>query len=634
MTGVRGGFSVLCRGGGKHSRAGRILPIKRARDPMALKHNSRFSDDRGFSIIESMMSLFVLALVITMVAVTVSSSLNHLRTTRVQAMASNLAQARVEDVRVLSYAEVGTVSGSPVGILPASETITVGGVDFAVAYVVAYEGSATGNDVIPGGGDGVPTGYNTGIDYKRVEITVTDAKGAMRNPIVMETIVAPPNAAAHDGLANIQLNLIPTSVPATTPALPGVCLMKYASVVRLGTPDAGGITFFPAVDPNGSTVGVDYEYSGRIGSLCSTEQGDWFVLQAAITSGDDAVHVNSGQTGTINLPISLKQELTVKAFLGDVNGVPIDSSGTPLSAVTCPSTWQHPTTSLCYDLSTAEPAEGMRLIVNVADEFVDGDGPDSKDGEWLLDQVGGDYLVAGSYDLQVELGGYSPVAVPAVLVPDVPTVWVVLPEATVPLTKTVKQCIEAYNAVEDRMYKLAGIEVDLTWDDGGPQVLSLVTDAKGCYELDLPETVTVTRTVQGERGFANPPLFVGSPDDLDDEPDLQLFPANGGVVLTVYDLDPDLNAWHWRWRERGSSWDVDPWVAADATDISEDQNSYTWAEALDAGHNRAQVRFSVRCGGGWWDIDGDSIGGNHNGSSWWDFNESLGFAYKSVVSCP
>ena len=95
-----------------------------------------------------------------------------------------LGQARIEQARSIPFAELGTVAGSPPGILAPSETITIQGIDLRVDTSVSWVGSAGGGpggasvDVVPQGGDGVEGFYDPGVDFKWLSITITPAEPA------------------------------------------------------------------------------------------------------------------------------------------------------------------------------------------------------------------------------------------------------------------------------------------------------------------------------------------------------------------------------------------------------------------------------------------------------------------------
>jgi len=80
--------------------------------------------EAGFTLPEAVMALAVLAIGILMTITPVAAALSGLHRAKLVAIASNLAQARVEEIRSLSYFDVGFPSSSPAGVLTDTETVT------------------------------------------------------------------------------------------------------------------------------------------------------------------------------------------------------------------------------------------------------------------------------------------------------------------------------------------------------------------------------------------------------------------------------------------------------------------------------------------------------------------------------
>lgn len=292
----------------------------------------KWNRDEGFSIIEAMVGLAVLAVIMVIGAGVLASSLNSLSRARVEAMASNLGQALIEEVRLVGYQDVGTATGSPNGVFPDSQVVSIDGRDFTVDYTVTFEGSATGLDVIdPGGatpsGDGTLTSYDSGIDYKRVQITITDDNGKLLSPTQFETLVAPPDIGANEGLSNVRVTLVKSAILAsdTTP-LPQICLSDTITTFT-ATPDATGTAVFLGVDPNNDDAGFpDYWYTARIGGGCGTVDAisGWMIVPSDLASGADRQHVGPTATGSITLTLTKAESVTVN--LTDDVGTPIDGT--------------------------------------------------------------------------------------------------------------------------------------------------------------------------------------------------------------------------------------------------------------------------------------------------------------------
>ncbi len=172
--------------------------------PADRRVRSRFDD--GFTIVEAMVAVTVLAIAIVVSIKPVMTALQAVSDSRVISVSENLAQAEIEVINSINYDQVGLPDRSPEGSLVEYREITVAGRRYVLELDIQYAGSVTGLSIIPQGGDGVEGSFDFGVDYKIVKVTVT-ADGRESDPIVMETIVAPTRVGQHEGIANAQVNL-------------------------------------------------------------------------------------------------------------------------------------------------------------------------------------------------------------------------------------------------------------------------------------------------------------------------------------------------------------------------------------------------------------------------------------------
>lgn len=189
------------------------------------------SGEGGFSMVEAMVAVTILMIAIMMSMQPLMAAMIQITDARTLTVSENLAQAEIEAIRALDYGDVGSPGYSPDGVLPRTRTETVEERDYQVDIVVTYEGSITGLSIIEQGGDGVQGSFDPGVDYKFVQVTVTPADSSSP-PVVMETLVAPGNIGAHEGIASIRVTLAryepfePSTVPfpsltiTSSPSLP------------------------------------------------------------------------------------------------------------------------------------------------------------------------------------------------------------------------------------------------------------------------------------------------------------------------------------------------------------------------------------------------------------------------------
>ncbi|MFQ5968759.1 MAG: hypothetical protein ACE5MI_14335 [Acidimicrobiia bacterium] len=289
-----------------------------------------FARDDGFTLSEAAVALAVLAIGILMTITPVMAALGGLHRAKLVSIASNLAQAQLEEVRSLPYLDVGFPSSSPAGVLSPTKTVTLQGVDFLVTTEVEFVGSITGLNIMPGGGDGVPSVGDLGVDYKRVSITISHPTGAV-SPVIMDTIVAPPNLAAHEGKVNVIVNLLranPSGVP--DPATnPKVCLTRdtLPDIISSSTNDTQIIAILDPNEPDPAKP--NYWYYIRLSPTgCDIEGGfpeKWRIHPDDLFNQSERVHTDATQT--VSAAITIYRPSTIEiSIVEKEDGDPIETN--------------------------------------------------------------------------------------------------------------------------------------------------------------------------------------------------------------------------------------------------------------------------------------------------------------------
>jgi len=118
-------------------------------------------------------------------------------------VAAALAQQKMEEVRNLSFNDVGVVGGIPPGTLPQEEMVNVNGQDFTVKIGVVYMDDPF---------DGLAPVDPISTDYKRVRVAVTWGGAFPSNsPLTMITDVVPPGLETGVGGGVLWINVINAS---------------------------------------------------------------------------------------------------------------------------------------------------------------------------------------------------------------------------------------------------------------------------------------------------------------------------------------------------------------------------------------------------------------------------------------
>ncbi|MCJ7726857.1 MAG: hypothetical protein MUP76_10795 [Acidimicrobiia bacterium] len=164
------------------------------------------SEEEAFSMIEAMVAVTILMIAIMMSMQPMMAAMIRVADARTLTISENLAQAELESIRSLRYQDVGSPGYTPSGVLPRSRVVNIEDRDYQVDIEVTYQGSISGLEIVAQGGDGVQGTWDPGVDYKIAKVTVT-ASDSSSPQVVMETLVAPGNIGAHEGIANIRVTL-------------------------------------------------------------------------------------------------------------------------------------------------------------------------------------------------------------------------------------------------------------------------------------------------------------------------------------------------------------------------------------------------------------------------------------------
>lgn len=138
---------------------------------------------RGFTFLETLVSLGVLGVFFAAVAMILQQILLNEMISRVRAAGTSLGLQKMELVRNLPYTQVGTVGGIPPGPLAALENVPLNGQTFVVMTSVNF---------IDDPFDGVAPADTVPTDYKRVRVQITwDGPYSSTYPVTFVTNIVP-----------------------------------------------------------------------------------------------------------------------------------------------------------------------------------------------------------------------------------------------------------------------------------------------------------------------------------------------------------------------------------------------------------------------------------------------------------
>ncbi|MBT3948486.1 hypothetical protein HOF40_00170 [Candidatus Parcubacteria bacterium] len=140
---------------------------------------------KAFSLLEAVISIAIFLLFALGIYGGTQLVFKIVYSSRIRILETGILNEQVELVRNLSFYDVGVINGSPSGVLDRNVTTTRNGVDFLVTRTVRNI-----DDTYDGTVGGVPQDLAP-ADYKLVDISVICARCDQREPLSMQTYVAP-----------------------------------------------------------------------------------------------------------------------------------------------------------------------------------------------------------------------------------------------------------------------------------------------------------------------------------------------------------------------------------------------------------------------------------------------------------
>jgi prepilin-type N-terminal cleavage/methylation domain-containing protein len=408
---------------------------------------TRLRSERGFTLVEIVVGMVLLAIVTVPIAGVMTASVKAHEVAQERTLAEQAAAQQLEAVRALPYTSVGTIDGNPPGTLAASKTISAPGISATLTTKVSFVSDPT------------PTGFVTGADYKKVVVTVTDAKG--KRLTQASTYVAPSSRGAYGGALAALVRVQVVDVALNTPVVDApVSLQTGPSAPRNDTTDASGTVVFAGLTANPTSGSTAY-YDVR------TSPPGYETLADDLPPKGSA-HVQLAPTQTFATVLRVYVPATISVQLLDATGAPYTGAAT---------------------ITVASPRGAQTFT--------------TANGQLTVPSVAGEDLVP---NLTYSVGATTPTGLWA------PTVAKVVPDAyptvttssfalqlgsSVPPTRTLT--VKTTNASGTA---LAGARVDVT---GGPSqaTLTATSSTSGQATFTVPSGSGYTVTATGPNGVGS-----------------------------------------------------------------------------------------------------------------------------------
>ncbi len=405
------------------------------------------------------MAISLLAIALTLTIGPTLSSFAVLRDAKVIDVGESMAQGRLDEIRQLSFDDIGVVGGSPNGVLPATQVRTVQGIAYNVNVVIDWVGSGatdSGYNISGTGADGVDGQPDFGRNYKWVQVSVQPVDLSI-DPLLFSTAITPDYiSSGSDTLGTVVVELRkhePVGSPSAANDWPSLYLVPVAGGAITPTTGTGEDTqTFVGLTP--SLGGGAYRI--RLGSTLADVAGSgWRVHPSDLVSFTDQVEATAGRTVTVSLTIYKEVSLRVELDGAVVPG------GIP------------------------EPIERASLIIGYLGRYAVVDDDDQvAPGVWNINQFDGNPLIPGEYTLQVDAPGYVPYGATTVEVTeDYPlvTLRVEQIELDIATNNTAEMTFEVRGPDGQ---PVRGALVNVLSDGYGPLVQT--TDSNGIVRFNLP----------------------------------------------------------------------------------------------------------------------------------------------------
>ncbi|MFA5926288.1 MAG: prepilin-type N-terminal cleavage/methylation domain-containing protein [Parcubacteria group bacterium] len=158
--------------------------------------------EKGFSILEVVAAIFIFSIVTITIYGSFSAGLNSVAQSKHRVSATELANEKMEIIRNMSYADIGTEGGVPGGILPQEETVWKSNQKFSVRTAVIYV-----DDALDGVAGGDPNDEIT-KDYKEARVEVIWAGISWGKGVTLVSRFVPNGVESESGGGTFVLNVI------------------------------------------------------------------------------------------------------------------------------------------------------------------------------------------------------------------------------------------------------------------------------------------------------------------------------------------------------------------------------------------------------------------------------------------
>ncbi|EKD67435.1 MAG: hypothetical protein ACD_48C00409G0001, partial [uncultured bacterium] len=139
----------------------------------------------GFSLLEIVVAVGIFAIFAIGIYSGIQFVFKLVYNSRVRIIETSLLNEQIENIRNMSFYDVGIVNGSPSGLLERIVTTTRNNIDFEITRTIRNIDDPFDSTI-----DGVPQDISP-ADYKFVDVSVICVSCQQKEPVIMSTYIAP-----------------------------------------------------------------------------------------------------------------------------------------------------------------------------------------------------------------------------------------------------------------------------------------------------------------------------------------------------------------------------------------------------------------------------------------------------------
>ncbi len=254
---------------------------------------------RGFSFVELLIGCAVIALFFTGLFGAIQYSVKLIALSKAKSGALAIANERIEYIRSLIYADIGTISGIPSGAIPQNATSSLNSMLYHTRTLIEYVDA-------PDDGTGGADANGILADFKRAKIEVSWDVGYGTSSIFLVSDIVPSGIETTDGGGTLTVNVFDANVQ----PLSGIPVRIYndtttSTIDVTKSTNASGVAMF-----SGAPAAANYQIT--VTDTGYSTDGTHVATTSLPNPATPPVAIIEGAVSTMNFQVDELSDLTVR----------------------------------------------------------------------------------------------------------------------------------------------------------------------------------------------------------------------------------------------------------------------------------------------------------------------------------